>query len=193
MNKIASAVEDRMTRLEGSLRRTRIVAAGVGLAFVALVGVQLTRKPAKVLDEVRTQRLVVVDDAGRVRVEIAQDPKNTDRRARSAGLRVFDNTGHERGGFSTFDDGSVVFAMDAPHGVGDPMPDRLGLTVSADGAADVMLIDNQTRAVAKLLSDGAGGGGIQVFKWDMDARQIHVRTVTYDGDQRETVPMGPPS
>jgi len=188
-----SAVGDRITLLERALWRTRFGAAAVSLLLLALAGVQLASRPATVLDEVRARRIVVVDDEGRVRVEIAQDPRGTDRRARSAGLRVFDNTGHERGGFTTFDDGSVVFAMDAPHGVGDPMPDRLGLTVAPDGSADVMLIDNQTRAVAKLVSDGSGGGGVQVFKWDMDAKQIHVRTVTYDGDQRETMPMGPPS
>ena len=192
MSKPDPAIEDRIVLLERSLRRTRATAAAAGLVLVALMGVQFTRQPSRVLDEVRTRRLVVVDDEARVRVEIAEDPKNTDRRARSAGLRVLDNTGHERGGFGTFDDGSVVFSMDAPHGVGAPMRDRLGLTVSPDGSADVMLIDNQTRAVAKLASDGKGGGGVQTFKWDMDAKQIHVRTLTYDADQRETIPMGPP-
>ena len=190
MNEIASAVEERITLLERSLRRTRTAGAAVGLVVLFLVGAQFARRPANVLDEVRARRLVVVDDEGRPRVEIAQDPEDTDRRARSAGLRVFDNTGHERGGFATFDDGSVVLAMDAPHGVGDPMPDRLGLMVYPDGSAHVLLMDNQTRAVARLQSDGDGGGGVQVFKWDMDAGQIHIRTLIYDGDQRETKPMG---
>jgi hypothetical protein len=53
-----------------------------------------------------------------------------------------------------------------------------------------MLIDNQTHALAKLESHGAGGG-VQVFKWDMDAKRIHVRTLTYDGDVRDSVPFGP--
>jgi hypothetical protein len=186
-------MEDRIARLERSLRGTRFAAGAVGLALFALAGVQCASGTPTVLDEVRARRIVLVDDEGRMRVEIAQDPADTQRRARSAGLRVFDNTGHERGGFATFDDGSVVFAMDAPHGVGDPMPDRLGLMVSPDGSAGLMLLDNQTRAVAKIVSDGSGGGGVQVFKWDMEAKQIHIRTVTYDGDQRETKPMGPPS
>jgi hypothetical protein len=193
MKEIVSAVEDRIAFLERSVRRTRLAVVAAGLIIVALAGVQFARRPVKVMDEVRARRIVVVDDEGRIRVEIAQDPKNTDRRARSAGLTVFDNTGHERGGFGTFDDGSVVFAMDAPHGVGASMPDRLGLMVYPDGAAHFMLIDNQTRAVAKLVSDGKGGGGIQVFKWDMDAKQIHIRTITYDGEERETRSLGPPS
>lgn len=193
MSKTDPAIEARIVRLERSLRFTRLAAAGAGLALLVLAMVQCAGRVPAVVDEVRARRIVLVDDEGRMRVEIAQDPKDTQRRARSAGLRVFDNTGHERGGFGTFDDGSVVLAMDAPHGVGDPMPDRLGMTVSPDGSADLMLLDNQTRAVAKLVSDGNGGGGVQVFKWDMDAKQIHVRTVTYDGEQRETKPMGPPS
>jgi hypothetical protein len=70
------------------------------------------------------------------------------------------------------------------------MPDRLGLRVYPDGASHIMLLDNQTRAVAKLASDGEGGGGVQVFRWDMEAKQIHIKTVQYDGDQLETMPMG---
>jgi hypothetical protein len=91
---------------------------------------------------------------------------------------------------STFDDLSVVMALDAPRGVGHPMRDRLGLRVDATGSAHVMLLDNQTRAVAKLHSDGAGGGGVQVFKWDMDAKQVYVKTFTYDGERRHVNPFG---
>jgi hypothetical protein len=69
------------------------------------------------------------------------------------------------------------------------MRDRIGLKVHPDGSAYVMLIDNQTRAVAKLQSDGAEGG-VQVFKWDMEAEQIHIRTLTFDGDVRDSVPFG---
>ena len=138
----------------------------------------------------RTRRLVVVDDAGRTRVQVGQDPEDAGRRARSAGLQIFDNTGHERGGFSTFDDGSVVFAMDAPHGVGDPMPDRLGLMVYPDGATLINLLDNETRAVARLYTEADGSGGVQVFKWDMSAKLIDSRTLTYDGDRRDTQPIG---
>ena len=90
----------------------------------------------------------------------------------------------------TFDDLSVVMALDAPRGVGHPMPDRLGLRVDPNGAAHVMLLDNQTRAVAKLDSDGNGGGGVQVFKWDMAAKQVHVKTFTYDGERRHSNPLG---
>jgi hypothetical protein len=191
MDENKSGLEERIAQLERSTRRNRLFASAMGLALLAVVAVQCSGSGHEILDVVRARRFVLVDDEGRTRVEMGQDPKSTDRRSRSAGLWVLDNTGHERGGFGTFDDGSVVLAMDAPHGVGDAMPDRLGLSVSSDGSADVMLIDNKTRAVVKLISEADGHGGVQTFKWDMDAKQIHVRTSTYDGDERETVPMGP--
>ena len=190
MNESTVPLEARLTSLERSLRRTRFAVAAFALALVAVMVAQVFRRPPKISDEVLTRRLALIDDTGLVRVEIAQDPMNTDRRARSAGLRVFDKTGHERGGFATFDDGSVVFAMDAPHGVGDPMPDRIGLRVYPDGSTHLNMLDNWTRAVARLYTEADGRGGIQVLKWDMDARQIHSRTLTYDGDVREAKPFG---
>lgn len=190
MEAIASAIVERITLLERSLRRTRLAAAVAGLGLAASIGFAAVWHPVGISDEIRTRRLVVVDDEGRARVVVGQDPRDTQRRSRAAGLTIRDSHGTERGGFSTMDDGSVVFGMDAPAGVGAAMPDRIGLVVYPDGSAHVMLIDNLTRAVAKLQSDGDGGGGVQVFKWDMEAGQIHIRTVTYDGDRRETHPMG---
>ena len=64
------------------------------------------------------------------------------------------------------------------------------MVVWPDGSAYLMLIDNQTRAVAKLHSDGAGGGGVQVYKWDEKEKKVHIKTDTYDGDVRETLDMG---
>jgi hypothetical protein len=144
----------------------------------------------KPIDLLRVRRLELVDDQGVVRVSLDQDAKDTQRRARSAGVHIYDAMGHERGGLGTFDDGSVVFALDAPRGVGHSMPDRVGIRVDPDGASHVMLLDNETRAVAKLHSDGKGGGGVQVFKWDMQGRKIHVKTLKYEGEETEVVRMG---
>ena len=185
-------IEARILRLEKLLSRIRVLAALLPLAVLilfAVLGIRPVTSAARIQDEVITRRLMVVDGAGRVRVLIAQDPEDSQRRSRSAGLVVFDSTGAERGGFTTFDDGSVGLGMDAPQNVGAPMRDRLGLSVGPDGSAEVMLLDNQTRAVAKMLSEGNGDGGLQVFKWDMEGKKIHVRTVIYDGDRHETLPM----
>lgn len=183
-------VEDRIAGLERALRRTRLTLRSLlaGLCLSAAVG--FTHDGAQTSDEVRTRRLVIVDDSGHVRIVLAQDPAATQRMARATGLTLYDDQGSERGGFVTMGDGSVVLGMDAPRGVGAPMRDRIGLKVAPDGSAYVMLIDNQTRAVAKLESDGAAGG-VQVFKWDMLAKQTHIRTLTYDGDLRDSVSFGP--
>ena len=185
-------LEARVARLERSLSRARMLAAltplGILMLF-ALLGAKPVPPPPGIQDQVITRRLMVVDQAGRVRVLIAQDPEDSQRRSRASGLVLLDSTGAERGGFSTLDDGSVILGMDAPQGVGAPMGERLSLSVAADGSADVMLLDNLTRAVTKLRSEGNGDGGLQVFKWDMGGKKILVRTVVYDGDRHEVVPM----
>lgn len=190
MHAIDTSVEARLARVERSLARTRVVASSLAVALASIAVTGFTQLGTTASEEVRTKRLIVVDDKGVVRVRIGQDPVNTQRRSRSAGITIHDSTGAERGGMSTFDDLSVVFALDAPRGVGHPMPDRLGLRVDPNGSAHVMLLDNQTRAVAKLHSDGNGGGGVQVFKWDMEAKQVHIKTLTYDGERRHANPFG---
>lgn len=182
-------VSERCAALERRLRRTQIAFAGV-VACCLLAALGAPQGKDAVSKELRTQRLVVVDDKGVPRVVIGQDAVDTQRRSRAAGLYVMDSKGDERGGFSTMDDGSAVFAMDAPRGVGAPMPDRLGLVVGADGSSYVMLIDNKTRAVAKMTADADGNGGLQVFKWEMEKKQVLVKTLTYDGDKTETVKLG---
>lgn len=178
----AQSTPDRLSKLERQLLWQRRLLA----ASVLLAGAVGFRRQPPTLDEVRTRRLVVVDDAGRARVVIDQDPATTDRRSRSAGVTIYDITGAERGGMGTMDDGSVVLALDAPVGVGSPMRDRVGLVVNPDGSSHVMLLDNSTRAVAKLQSDGNGGGGVQVFKWEESPRVVRTRTLTYDGERRDS-------
>lgn len=190
MSHLPSALEDRVLTLERSLARTRSAAITCGLGLVVLLTGAFVTSHGRTVDEIRTHRLVIVDDAGTTRLLLAQDAANTQRTARAAGLFVFDDKGNERGGLSTMADGSVVLALDAPVGVGAPMRDRIGLKVEPDGGAYVMLIDNQTRAVAKLFADSTGTGGVQVFKWDMSAMRVHMRTLTFDGDIRDSVSLG---
>jgi hypothetical protein len=190
MSHFVPALEDRVLKLERTLARTRFAATAFGLGLIVLLAGAFVTSQGRTVDEIRTHRLVIVDDAGTTRLLLAQDPANTQRISRAAGLLVFDDKGNERGGLSTMADGSVVLGLDAPVGVGAPMRDRIGLKVEPDGAAYVMLIDNQTRAVAKLHSDSAGAGGVQVFKWDMPGKQVHIRTLKFDGDVRDSVPFG---
>src|SRR5262245_56800393 len=114
--------------LQRRLRRTKGALAALALAGAAAITFGVAA-PDKTPDEIRTRRLVVVDDQGLPRVIIGQDPLDTQRRSRGAGITIFDKLGSERGGMVTMDDGSVVIALDAPRGVGAAMPDRLGLVV----------------------------------------------------------------
>ncbi len=173
--------------LQRSLRRTQFALAATMLVLLASLAWQVFRRPV-VFDEVRTHRLVMLDEHGVKRVEIGQDATSW-RRSRSAGVRIFDGTGQERGGMSTFDDGSVTMSLDAPHGVGEQPSDRLGLRVEKDGSAALLLTGNDTGGVVRLVSDGNGGGGVQLIRGDTKSRQIHLRTLDFDGEQRETISM----
>ena len=183
---ISASLVTRVAALESSLRRARWSAAVLTFIMLGSLLVAFTNKGSQVTDEIRTRRLVVLDDSDRTRVTLGQDPAQTHRMSRAAGLVVFDNKGHERGGFSTFDDGSVGIGLDAPVGVGAPMRDRIGLKVFPNGASYVMLIDNETGAVARLISEvgPSGARGVQVFKWA--GSRPYVRTIGYDGDVRDS-------
>ena len=184
---------NRLTALERRLRRTQLALAAVVTAGLVGVLVGFAQPPddaKKIIPEIRTHKLVVVDDQGVPRLLLGQDSVDTQRRTRSAGITLLDNKGQERGGMATFDDGSVVLALDAPRGVGSAMPDRIGLRVYPDGSSHIMLIDNETRAVVKLYSDGNGGGGPQVFKWNMDEKKVLVKTIKFDGEDIETIIFG---
>jgi hypothetical protein len=184
-------VEARLHALERRLRRTQGALALCALCAVALITTGMGKGAGPVQEEVRTRRLALVDDRGVERLVLGQDPADGQRRSRGAGLTVHDSTGAERGGFSTLDDGSVVLALDAPVGVGSPMRDRLGMAVWADGSSYLMLLDNETRAVAKLIADASSGtGGVQLFQWTDSTHQVHIKTLTYAGEEQSTFATG---
>ena len=181
----SSSLEQRVAYLEIALRRARIMVSLLVLVGLVVLAAGFGSREGQVADEVRTHRLVVLDDSGHTRAVIGQDPAHVQRIARAAGLLLYDK-GNERGGFSTLGDGSVVIGLDAPVGVGAAMRDRIGLKVFPNGAAYVMLIDNQTGAVARLISEVGpdGARGVQVFKWI--GSRPYVRTISYDGDVRDS-------
>jgi hypothetical protein len=177
------AESDAIVSLQRQLRRTQgalaLTVLGGAALFMAAAGAG-GRGP-EIVPEIRTRKLVVVDDKDVARVVITQDPADGQRRSRAAGITIHDGTGSERGGLSTMDDGSVVMALDAPVGVGSPMRDRIGMVVWPDGSSYFMLIDNETKGVVKLISDSKGGGGLELFKWSDDA--VQTKRLTFDGEQ----------
>lgn len=166
-------------QLRFQLRVTQVVLA---LTLVSGLGLVAAHRDAPVVEDLRVRRLVVIDDRDVPRLVLGQDPKDGQRRSRAAGLTIHDAQGNERGGFSTMEDGSVVLAMDAPAGVGAAMRDRLGMVVHPDGSSYIMLIDNKMGGVVRLDSDGAGDGGLKLFKWDWEGKKVHTRAIDFDGE-----------
>ncbi len=182
-------LEQRIVLLERALRRAKLVGFISALLLCAGVTTAFVRSRPETTSEMRTRRLVVVDDKDQTRVVLGQDAAGTQRISRAAGLVLYDEKGNERGGFATMADGSVVIGMDAPVAVGAPVRDRIGLKVFPNGSAYVMLIDNESRALARLVSEegATAARGVQVFKWAPDGSKYDVRTITADGDTRNTV------
>jgi hypothetical protein len=183
----AATETDRIASLERRLRRTQgalfaLALAAAGAIMAAQADKPAATPPADVVDEVRTRKLVVVDDAGVARITIGQDAPGTQRRSRAAGITIRDQHGHERGGMGTMDDGSAVLALDAPAGVGSEMPDRAGIAVWPDGSAGIILIGNTGRTVAQLRADAEGAGGLQLLQWDTESGKVRTKTLGFDGE-----------
>lgn len=187
----------RNSDLQPVIRRLIWMVAALSVLVVLLLGavIAIVRSQHGSLDaeELRVRRLVVVDEDGVMRIELGQDPHEAGRRSRAAGLWLYDAKGDERGGISTFDDGGVGMAFDAPVGQGeDSTRDRISVFVGPDGASQVLLTDNLTRAVVRLRSDGQGEGGVETYRWDMEKGIVHRRTTAFDGDTRVDLPLQAP-
>lgn len=182
---MSERLEERVLRLEKSISRSRRMMAGLAtlpiFIMVAAFASPLQERAGKPGEIVAT-KVIVVDDQGVPRVTIGQDKPSTNRRSRAAGITIFDKTGFERGGLGTFDDGSVALALDAPKGVGSKFPDRIGMLVWPHGGTQLALRDNQSETVVQLRSSGDGGGGVDLFQWRLD--KVHVKTLTYAGEER---------
>ena len=136
----------------------------------------------------RARRIAVVDSRGVERVVIGEDAGR--RHGRSAAVWIYDETGAERGGMGTFENGQASIALDAPVGVGATMRERLGLVVASDGAASIQLNNNDTGVPVRLVTDAAGGGGVELIEFDHDERKARIRRLSYGGDSQREVSLG---
>jgi hypothetical protein len=185
----ASALETRVARLERARRRERLLLIG---ALVVLLGgaAAPSRLKDTTVGTLTARRIVLLDHQGRTRVVIGEDPAESQRRSRSCGMTLFDVKGAERFGVGTFEDLTVVLGLDAPAGVGAPMPDRIGLTVGSDGGATVDLINNQTMLPVRLISDPDGSGGIEFLDYDLPKKQVTVTRLNHKGETKRVLPLG---
>jgi hypothetical protein len=179
-----------LARLQRRVRRTETALVATLLIAGGAVAMGIGRPQDAVSDEIRTRRLVVVDEAGTRRVVIEEEPADADRRARAAGIVLFDRHGNERGGIVTFDDDTAVIALDAPAGVGAPMRDRLALRVNTDGTASLMLLDNRTAVPVRLVTDADGGGGLEFLRYDLEKRTATVRRLDGAGETSREISLG---
>jgi hypothetical protein len=164
--------------------------AGAAATVLALLCSGYARQQSEVFDSIRARQISIVDEEGTVRLLLGVDTQNTERRDRYCGIVLFDKLGNERGGLGTFDDLSVVMALDAPAGVGAPMRDRIGLVVDPDGSAGIRLIDNKTSVPVRLTTDAEGGGGLEFIGYDLETRKATVRRLSFDGETEREISLG---
>ena len=177
---------DRIAGLQKQVGRLQAItlALGAGLALVLVTGA--ARDPVQ--DEIKARRIALVDSRGVERVVLGEDTGR--QHGRSAAIWIYDETGAERGGMGTFENGQASIALDAPVGVGAAMRDRLGLIVSSSGGASIQLNNNDTGVPVRLVADSAGGGGVELIEFDHDEKKARIRRLTYGEDVRREVPLG---
>lgn len=181
-----SSDSDKIARLQKQLTRLQAitVAMGAGLAVVLVGGA--ARDPVQ--DEIKARRIALVDARGVERVVLGEDAGR--QHGRSAAIWIYDETGAERGGMGTFENGQASIALDAPVGVGSPMRDRLGLVVSNTGGASIQLNNNDTGVPVRLVADPGGGGGVELIEFDHAGKKARIRRLTYGDDVRREISIG---
>jgi len=187
MQNLDPTLDARICSLELSRRRAWSLTCAV---LIALVGVAASGvQDSGVVERIVVRELVVVDANGTPRVRIGSED-DAERRDHATGIVMFDQTGTERGGLLTFDDGSAVLALDAPAGVGASMRDRAAMVVAPDGSAVIKIIDNQTGVPVRLVSDPAGGGGLEFLDYDLENRKYTVIRESASGREESERDLG---
>ena len=69
------------------------------------------------------------------------------------------------------------------------MPDRLGLTVSRDGTASIMLLNNQTMIPVRLVTDREGKGGVEFLEYDLEARTATIHRINGEGQTSREISL----
>ena len=90
MNAKGADLERRLGELERGLRGQRVAIAALALAAIGAGAAAWRQGVGQSPDVLRVRRVVVLDDQGRERIFIGQDPKDTQRRSREVGLTIHD-------------------------------------------------------------------------------------------------------
>lgn len=178
-----SELEHRIRCLELSRRHWQRRAGLLLLGAIGVLALGAVRQAPHVTDELRTRKLVVVDEKDTPRIEIGQDPKDTQRISRSCGIVIRDKSGAERFGVGVMDNDTVNMGFDSAVGVGDPMRDRLALGVSPRGEPYVMLINNRTEVPVRLVASDEGGG-VEFIDYDRANSKVIIRRISFSDDKK---------
>ncbi|PYP63653.1 MAG: hypothetical protein DMD37_05635 [Gemmatimonadetes bacterium] len=139
-------LETRITTLERRLRRTQSVAVLAVTGVLALAAAAWVR-PFQQTDTIRAKVLILEDAQGRKRMLLgAPIPEPPGARiAPSTGMIILDTTGVERFGVGLFPNGMMNMGFDAPPGTGDDRNrERINLTASPNGGAEIRMLDRKT-------------------------------------------------
>jgi hypothetical protein len=178
--------DETIARLQKQVGRLQAITAAMGVGFAVVLVGGAAQNPVQ--DEIKAHRIALVDSRGVERVVMGEDTGR--QHGRGAALWIYDETGAERGGIGTFENGQASMALDAPVGVGAAMRDRLGLVVSSSGAASIQLNNNDTGVPVRLVADAAGGGGVELIEFDHAERKARIRRLSYGDDSRREVSLG---
>ena len=143
-------IQQRLDRLQSSVRRLRVVCA------LAIAGVLLwtstSRSEAQQPDVLRVRGLIIEDANGRARVVLgALDPPPS---TRGVGLRINDPAGAERLALYLTDSGRAGIGLDAPPGTGDDRNrERINLAADETGGSYIRFLDRKTSVAARMYLD----------------------------------------
>lgn len=138
----------RVESLERTVRRGRLVSAGLAAVLVAVALGGWVAGP-RTQEVVRARTVIIEDARGRDRVVLGApvpDALGTRRIASAMGMVINDSAGHERFGLGLMEEtGVMTMGFDAAPGDGDPRNrERLNMGVDEDGMGYVRYLDKRT-------------------------------------------------
>jgi hypothetical protein len=171
----------RLTRLERTVRRTRLFAAAAGLGLLATWATGATPQIGALnQDVVRARGLIIEDQQGRERIVLGA-PMPDGRQY--TGMKILNPDGAEQFGLGLKLDGSVSMGFDTRPGTGDQRNrERLNMGVTTTGQGWIRYLDNQTRARMYVTLDSTDVPWVQFLDWPDDQR-IRVRQIGFSGEK----------
>src|SRR2546423_4915562 len=168
MNSDFSLLAARIARLEGAMRRMRLIALLAGMALLTTWVIGAVPSSQRQQSVLRAKMFIVEDSQGRERIVLGA-PMPDGRQY--IGMKILNQDGAEQFGLGLKPDGSVSMGFDTKPGVGDARNrERLNMGVTASGQGWIRYLDNRTRARLRLALDSADTPALQFLDWPDDQR-----------------------